>query len=141
MWQVISELTDTGVTIFLTTQQLDEADRLAGQIAIIDGGRVVAEGTADELKRRIADQRLELTLVDRAEFDQLLARLGRRPNQADPAQLLITVPTDGSAAQIRGLLDELDPTRSAIEKFAVHGATLDDVFLALTAAPQETADV
>jgi ABC-2 type transport system ATP-binding protein len=146
MWQVISELTRTGITVFLTTQYLDEADRLADQIAIIDHGRLVAEGTASELKQRIADQRLELTAVDRQCYDDLILRLGERATQTDPGRLLITLPTDGTAAQVRGLLDELDPGRRAIEKFAVHGATLDDVFLALTGHPtdqieKETADV
>jgi ABC-2 type transport system ATP-binding protein len=140
MWQVISDLTGTGVTVFLTTQYLEEADRLADRIAIVDGGRLVAEGTAGELKRRIADQRLDLTLADRAAFDEIVRHLGTRASRSDPARRTITLPTDGSAAQIRGLLDELDPGRTAIERFAVHGATLDDVFLALTGRPATTTD-
>jgi ABC-2 type transport system ATP-binding protein len=140
MWQVISELTRTGITVFLTTQYLDEADRLADQIAIIDNGRLVAQGTATELKQRIADQRLELTLADRGCYDELIRRLGDRAIQSDPARLAITLPTDGTAAQVRALLDELDPDRRAIDKFAVHGATLDDVFLALTGHPAGPAD-
>jgi ABC-2 type transport system ATP-binding protein len=132
MWEVISELAETGVTVFLTTQYLEEADRLADRIAIIDNGTLVAEGTATELKQRIADQRLELTLHDRAGYDDLNRVLGDRIAQADPGRLSITLATDGSAAQVRALLDELDPDRTAIERFAVHGASLDDVFLALT---------
>jgi ABC-2 type transport system ATP-binding protein len=135
MWQVISDLAGLGVTVFLTTQYLDEADRLADQIAIIDNGRIVAEGTAAELKQRFADQRLELTLTDPAGFDEISRRLGDRAVKTDPARLTVTVPTDGSAAQVRALLDEVDPARTAIERFAVHGATLDDVFLALTGHP------
>ena len=65
MWQVIEGLAASGVTVFLTTQYLEEADRLAGQIAVLDGGRLVAEGTAAELKRRIGTQRLDLTCVER----------------------------------------------------------------------------
>jgi ABC-2 type transport system ATP-binding protein len=100
----------------------------------------VAQGTATELKQRIADQRLELTLADRACYDELIRRVGERAIQTDPARLAITLPTDGTAAQVRALLDELDPDRRAIEKFAVHGATLDDVFLALTGHPAGPAD-
>jgi len=146
MWQVISELGESGVTVFLTTQYLEEADRLADRIAIIDGGRVVAEGTAGELKQRIAEERLDLTLTGPDGFDDVQRRLGDRVTGADRAQLEISTPTDGSATAIRALLDELDPGRTSIERFAVHGATLDDVFLALTGHPthdttKETADV
>jgi ABC-2 type transport system ATP-binding protein len=132
MWQVIAELGESGVTVFLTTQYLEEADRLADRIAIIDEGRVVAEGTAGELKKRIADQRLDLTLADLAAFDEIRHRLGDRITAADQLRLEISLPTDGSGAGVRALLDELDPHRTAIERFAVHSATLDEVFLALT---------
>jgi ABC-2 type transport system ATP-binding protein len=134
LWQLIGELAGAGVTVFLTTQYLEEADRLADRIAIIDEGRLVAEGTAAELKQRIAEQRLELSLADPAAFGEVSRRLGDRAVRADSARLTITVPTDGSAVQVRALLDEIDPDGGAIDRFAVHGATLDDVFLALTGA-------
>jgi ABC-2 type transport system ATP-binding protein len=132
MWQVITALAGSGVTVFLTTQYLEEADRLADRIAVIDGGRVVADGTATQLKERVAGQRLDLVLADAAAFQQVAGRLGGRAVGRDPTHLSIGVPTDGSAAQVRALLDELDPTRAAVARFAVHTATLDDVFLALT---------
>jgi ABC-2 type transport system ATP-binding protein len=135
MWQVIADLGESGVTVFLTTQYLEEADRLADRIAIIDGGRMVAEGTAGELKQRIAEQRLDLTLSSPDRFDDVERRLGPRVSRADRARLELSTPTDGRAAAVRALLDELDPDRTAIERFAVHGATLDDVFLALTGRP------
>ena len=138
MWQVIAELGQSGVTVFLTTQYLEEADRLADQIAIIDGGRIVAEGTAGELKRRIAEQRLDLTLTGPAAFDAVSRRLGDRATGSDRLRLELSLPTDGSGPQVRALLDELDPDRSAIERFAVHSASLDDVFLALTGHPTRT---
>lgn len=141
MWQVIGELGESGLTVFLTTQYLEEADRLADRIAIIDGGRVVAEGTAAELKQRIAEQRLDLTLTDPTAFDEVSRRLGDRASAADRVRLEISVPTAGTGRDIRILLDELDPDRSAIERFAVHGATLDDVFLALTGHPATPATV
>ncbi len=135
MWQLITELGESGVTVFLTTQYLEEADRLADQIAIIDGGQLVAEGTADELKQRIADQRLDLTLTDQTSFDAVRCRLGERATSADRSRLVISVPTDGSGRDVRALLDDLDPDSSAIERFAIQTATLDDVFLALTGHP------
>jgi ABC-2 type transport system ATP-binding protein len=146
MWQVITDLVGTGVTVFLTTQYLEEADRLADRIAVIDGGRVVAEGTSTELKTQIAEQRLDLTLADAAAYAEVAHSLGRRALQSDESQLSISVATDGSAAQVRALLDEVDPLRCAVATFAVHTATLDDVFLALTGhttdhIEQETAGV
>jgi ABC-2 type transport system ATP-binding protein len=130
MWEVVTGLASSGVTIFLTTQYLDEADRLADRIAVLNGGRLVAEGTAAELKQRVAEKRLDL----RASTDAAYAELSARPaaTHKDPATRTVGVPTDGSAANVRALLDELDPARRLVADFAVHGATLDDVFLALT---------
>ncbi len=132
MWEVITGLTGSGVTVFLTTQYLEEADRLADRIALVDGGRIVAEGTAAELKRRVADRRLDLVLTDTATYEEAARTLGDRAVHRDPAARVLGVPTDGSAAHIRGVLDSLDPRHRAIRTFAVHDATLDDVFLALT---------
>ena len=139
MWQVISELAGFGVTIFLTTQYLEEADLLAGRVAVLDGGRIVAEGTTAELKARIAGQRLDLTLAGPAEFTEAGRRLGDRANHRDPSALTLGVPTDGTAAAVRALLDEIDPERALIGAFAVRATSLDDVFLALT--QKETAHV
>jgi len=132
MWTVITELTRSGVTIFLTTQYLEEADRLADRIAVVDDGRVVAEGTPEQLKQKVSEHRLDLTLADHAAFDLAARRLGERALLADPSQLTLSVATDGTAGHVRAVLDELDPARRAIDRFAVHSATLDDVFLALT---------
>jgi ABC-2 type transport system ATP-binding protein len=131
-WQIVRELVADGVTIFLTTQYLEEADRPAGRIALVDGGRVVAEGTAAELKRRIADQRLDLVLTDTTTYDEAARLLGERVVHRDPAALTLGVVTGGSAAHVRALLDEVDPQRLTVRTFTVHTATLDDVFLALT---------
>jgi ABC-2 type transport system ATP-binding protein len=132
MWDVINGLVGSGVTIFLTTQYLEEADRLADRVAVIYGGRVVAEGTPAELKQKVAGTRLDLTFTDASAFEQVTRSLNGRTVRCDPSSLTITVATDGSAAQVRALLDEVDPERWAVDRFAVHSATLDDVFLALT---------
>jgi ABC-2 type transport system ATP-binding protein len=137
MWQEIGGLASSGVTILLTTQYLEEADRLADRIAVLDGGRVVADGTSQALKGQVAGQRLELVVADPAAFAEVARRLGGRVVQRDPARLLLGVASDGSAAQVRALLDQVDPTRRLVDRFAVHGATLDEVFLALTGRPAD----
>jgi ABC-2 type transport system ATP-binding protein len=141
MWQVIAGLAGSGVTVFLTTQYLEEADLLADRIAVLDGGRLVAEGTAAELKRRIGAQRLDLACLTETAWAEVTGRCGERAVHLDRATLTVGVPTDGTAAEIRTLLDAADPDRSLIASFAVRGATLDDVFLTLTGHPKETARV
>ena len=145
-WQLITELAATGVTVFLTTQYLEEADTLADRIAVLDGGAIVAEGSAAELKQQIADQRLDLELTDAAAFDELSELLGDRATHADGDLLRIGVATDGTAREVRALLDELDPQRSRVARFSLVQASLDDVFMALTdrhldTTEKETADV
>jgi ABC-2 type transport system ATP-binding protein len=148
MWRVIADLAASGVTIFLTTQYLEEADRLADRIAVLDAGHLVAEGTAAELKQRFAARRLDLTCPDIAALTQLSQHLSRhaggcgsRVVHTDPATLTVGVATDGSAAQVRALLDAADPDRALVAGFAVHDVTLDDVFLSLTGHATETAHV
>ncbi len=142
MWQVLGGLVDTGVTVFLTTQYLEEADLLADRVAVLDGGRVVAEGTPAELKSRVGGERLDLTAASPAAFSGLVEALGSRAVHVEPERLLVGVPTDGSAAHVRALLDELDPTRARLAAFDLHRATLDEVFLTLTghAATTDAAD-
>jgi ABC-2 type transport system ATP-binding protein len=132
MWEIVTGLAGDGVTIFLTTQYLEEADKLADRIAVLKGGRLIAEGSATELKERVAGKRLDLRLASAEAFATLSGSLHPQPVHVDPAALTIGVATDGSAAHVRALLDQLDPGRTLVQDFAVHGATLDDVFLALT---------
>jgi ABC-2 type transport system ATP-binding protein len=132
MWTIVEKLAATGTTVLMTTQQLDEADRLADRIVLIDHGRVVAEGTPADLKQRVASRRLEVVLADPLSFDAATQRLGGRVIQPDRSALTFAVATGGGAAEIRGLLDEIDPQRSRISRFAEHRTSLDDVFAALT---------
>ena len=123
MWQIIGAWSTTGVTVFLTTQYLEEADQLADRIAVIDGGLVVAEGTPAELKKRVAEQRLDLTLSRRRRVrrDRRPARRPGRPH-ATRTRSTLGVATDGSAAHIRALLDEVDPDRRAVSHLrGAHG--------------------
>jgi ABC-2 type transport system ATP-binding protein len=132
MWSVIGELAGGGVTIFLTTQYLEEADRLADRVAVLDRGVIVAEGTPAALKQRVGGQRLDLTVVDREAYTRVAGILDGRAVRTDPVGLTIGVATDGHARGVRNLLDEVDPLRSDVRAFAIRGVTLDDVFLALT---------
>jgi len=127
----IAGLAAGGTTIFLTTQYLEEADRLADRIAVLAEGRLAAEGTASQLKQRVAGQRLDLHAAGPAAYAELARRAGGH-GKADRATLTVAVPTDGGAAHVRSVLDRLDPARDLVSDFAVHGATLDDVFLAIT---------
>jgi ABC-2 type transport system ATP-binding protein len=130
MWQVIRELVADGVTIFLTTQYLDEADQLAGYVAMLDHGRIVAEGTPAELKRRIPGGHIQLQF---AEPDALHAAAAMIPDATpDDDQLTLQIPGDGSVASLRRLLDELGDTSSDVEHLSIHSPDLDDVFFAVT---------
>ena len=140
MWQVIGDRVRTGVSVLLTTQYLEEADQLADRIAVISGGVVVAQGSPSELKNEIADQRLDLTMSDASSFDDVSRLLGDRMISSDPGRRTVNVATDGTAVAVRGLLDEVDPRSTRVSTFAVHVATLDDVFLALTGRPAEQSE-
>jgi ABC-2 type transport system ATP-binding protein len=133
MWQIIGELAADGVTIFLTTQNLDEADQLADRIAVLDHGRIVADGTPAELKRRIPGGHIELHFADPHALRQAAGLLGTA--QPDPEQLALQVPGDGTAAALRRLLGQLDSARIEVEHLSIHTPDLDDVFFAVTGHP------
>ncbi|WP_414939983.1 ATP-binding cassette domain-containing protein [Amycolatopsis sp. cmx-11-51] len=130
MWSIIRELVADGVTIFLTTQYLEEADQLADRIAVLDQGRLVAQGTADELKRQMPGTHVRLRFTTVAELDTA-ARIFPGSTRDDEA-LALRVPSDGGTKSLRALLDRLDEYTIAADEFSVHTPDLDDVFLALT---------
>ncbi len=130
MWQIIRELVTDGVTIFLTTQYLEEADQLADRVAVLDHGRIVAEGTPAELKRRIHGGHIQLQF---AEPDALHAAAAMIPSAVpDDDQLILQIPGDGSVASLRRVLGELDDARIDVEHLSIHSPDLDDVFFAVT---------
>ena len=130
-WATVRELAGQGVTVFLTTQYLEEADQLADRIVLLDHGEVVAEGAPAELKSRLPGERVELRIGTPALVRRASALLGA-PALADPDRGALTVTTGGSAAEVRGLLNRLDGAGIAVDRVAVHRPTLDDVFLTLT---------
>jgi ABC-2 type transport system ATP-binding protein len=137
MWQIVRDLAATGVTIFLTTQQLEEADELADRIALLDHGRIVAEGTADELKRRIPGGHIELRFAEQRELEsasRLLAATSRNEEA-----LTLQVPGDGNVPALRALLNQLDGAAIEVEGLSIHTPDLDDVFFALTGQPDDFA--
>ena len=134
MWEIIRELVARGVTIFLTTQYLEEADELAGRIGVLDHGRMVAEGTAAELKRQIPGGRIDLQFSDAAALDSAARLLGE--GSRDEAGLVLQVSYDGRARSLKELLDRLETLAIPEPALSVHTPDLDDVFFALTGQPR-----
>ncbi|MFC9971589.1 ATP-binding cassette domain-containing protein [Spirillospora sp. NPDC127200] len=133
MWSVVRELVAGGVTIFLTTQYLEEADELADRIAVLDGGRLIAEGTAEELKRLIPGGHVSLRFTEEGPLKAALDVLGQGfLDGSDDARLTLQVPSDGSVASLRDLLARLDAAGIEPAGLGVHTPDLDDVFLTLT---------
>ena len=136
MWQIISELAADGVTIFLTTQYLDEADQLADRVAVLDHGHIVTEGTPDELKRRIPGGHVQLRFAGPHELSAAAALLPAAT--PDPDQLSLQVFGDGSVTELRGLLNQLAEAGIGAERLSIHTPDLDDVFFAVTGHPAGT---
>src|SRR5437764_2666808 len=130
MWQIIRDLVASGVTILLTTQYLEEADQLADRIAVLDRGKLVAEGTPDELKRRIPGGHIRLLFAD-AHGLEVAARILGEVSRDDDA-LSLQVPSDGNVRSIKALLDRLDDEALVVNDLSIHTPDLDDVFFALT---------
>jgi len=137
MWDNIRRLVADGVTIFLTTQYLDEADQLADRIAVLDHGRIVAEGTSDELKRRIPGGHVRLQVATPSAVQAVAELLEGAVRNDDDLQ--VEVPTDGTVASLRHLLGLLDDAGIEVDDLSIHTPNLDDVFFAVTGHPSEEA--
>jgi ABC-2 type transport system ATP-binding protein len=130
MWQIVGELVAGGVTIFLTTQYLEEADQLAQQVAVLDAGRIVASGTPAELKRRLPGGHIQLQFRSPASLD--VARRLLPAATPDPDQLTLQIPGDGTPQALRAVLNELHDAHVDVADLAIHTPDLDDVFFAVT---------
>jgi ABC-2 type transport system ATP-binding protein len=133
MWEIVRGLVGDGTTVFLTTQYLEEADQLADRVAILDGGRLVAQGAPAELKARIPGGHIRVAFPDRGAY-QTAAGVLDAP-AGDEGSLALQVATDGNVATVRRVLRELDEGGVEVESLSIHTPDLDDVFLALTGRP------
>ena len=132
MWRIINDLKQQGTTILLTTQYLEEADQLADQIAVIDGGTVIAEGTASELKSKVGKDRLEMTFADDAAVKAARAALRAESLETNASDHTLVTVIDDTNADVKRILDRLDAAGIKLLSLNVHKPTLDDVFLSLT---------
>ncbi|MEV0958774.1 ATP-binding cassette domain-containing protein [Streptomyces sp. NPDC049951] len=130
MWGIIRELVTGGVTVFLTTQYLEEADQLADRIAVLNNGRIAAEGTADELKRLVPGGHVRLRFTDPTAYRSAASAL--HDATTDDEALALQILSDGSQRDLRTILDRLDTAGIEADELTVHTPDLDDVFFALT---------
>jgi ABC-2 type transport system ATP-binding protein len=132
MWDVIKKLMEKDVTILLTTQYLEEADQLANKIAVIDGGKVIAEGTSDELKKNVGAERLELVVEDESKLAMMEQIFPGRNIQLLSKQKTVSIAVEQGVSEIRDILSKLENNSIAVETLSLHKPTLDDVFIQLT---------
>lgn len=132
MWETIKLLANHGVTILLTTQYMDEADHLADNIVVIDGGKVIAEGDSDTLKAKIGSDRLELTVSEKSSFKKAQDVVDGEVLSSDPESRVISIASHNGVATVRTVLQQLESAKIEIENISLHRPTLDDVFLSLT---------
>jgi ABC-2 type transport system ATP-binding protein len=130
VWEIVRDLVDRGVTIFLTTHYLEEADQLADRVAVLDRGRVIAEGSPEELKRLIPGGAIHLDFADETQLSAAARVVGE--SARDDEALALTVPSDGSADHLRELLDRLEDASVEVARLSVRTPDLDEVFLTLT---------
>jgi ABC-2 type transport system ATP-binding protein len=143
MWDMIKKLADAGTTILLTTQYMEEADQLADNIVVIDDGKVIAEGTADQLKAQVGSDRLELTIAKKSNFKKAQEVVDGQGLKADPENRTISITSKSGVGELRTVLQRLEEAKIEVENVSLHRPTLDDVFLTLTGrstAEKEEAD-
>jgi ABC-2 type transport system ATP-binding protein len=141
LWEVLDRLVEEGATILLTTQYLDEADRLADDIVVFDHGRVIARGDARSLKRQVGGDQLHVVVADAADLETVAAIVGRVAGVAptiDAGARSVTAPAEGGVAAIAALANALAETGVAVEDLGLRQPTLDDAFLTLTGAPPDS---
>ncbi|MET0932678.1 MAG: ATP-binding cassette domain-containing protein [Mycetocola sp.] len=139
MWDIVRDLVAEGTTVLLTTQHLDEADELAHRIAVLDNGRIVADGTPDELKRLVPGGHIQLRFADAGTLEAASRLLDE--SDRDDAGLALSVPSDGGVGTLRNVLDRLDAANLGVDDLSIHTPDLDDVFFALTGKTEQSGRV
>jgi len=137
MWDIIEQLVSTGTTILLTTQDMDEADHLADRIVVINGGKIIAEGTSDELKQRVGSERLEITVAKESNFEKAKKVVEEDSLHSDSKMRTLSLVTKGGMHQLKQVLSRLDEAGIEVENVSFRSPTLDDVFLILTGHTSE----
>jgi ABC-2 type transport system ATP-binding protein len=137
MWDIIEQLVSTGTTILLTTQDMDEADHLADRIVVINGGKIIAEGTSDELKQRVGSERLEITVAKESNFEKAKKVVEEDSLHSDSKMRTLSLVTKGGMHQLKQVLSRLDEAGIEVENVSFRSPTLDDVFLTLTGHTSE----
>lgn len=137
VWDIVEQLKKAGTTILLTTQYLEEADKLADRIAVIDHGKVIAEGTADELKNKVGKERLEVVVAGQSDFAKAVSVIGGESTKTNAEVRTISISIGGSVTEVKRVLDQLAEANIEIESLNLHKPSLDDVFLRLTGKQAE----
>lgn len=132
MWGIIQNLAQTGTTILLTTQYMEEADQLADKITVIDEGKVIAEGTSDQLKQKVGKERLEITITKESDFNKARTIIGTREISSDKKQRTLIISMHQGVSQVKEILTKMEDADILVEALSLHKPTLDDVFLTLT---------
>ena len=132
MWRIIEQLKQDGTTILLTTQYLEEADQLADQIAVVDGGKIIAKGTSRELKSKVGNDRLVVSLANKTNFDSAVKLFVKEIATSDAKNHQITIAVKDNNKDVRIFLEKLEKAKIKISSIDIHKPTLDDVFLSLT---------
>jgi ABC-2 type transport system ATP-binding protein len=141
MWDTIKQLAESGTTILLTTQDMDEADHLASRILVLNGGKIIAEGTSDKLKQMVGPERLEITFINASYFEKAKEVIQVEKFHADNKMYTISFVTTGGVHQLRQVLSQLDEANIEVENVSFHSPTLDDVFLILTGHSTEHSNI
>lgn len=132
MWDIIKHLVSSGTTVLLTTQDMDEADRLANKIIVMNGGKIIAEGTSEELKLLVGSERLEITVANEDDFERATMVIREENLRTEKASKKLSFATKGGVHQLKQVLSQLDEANIEVENISFHSPTLDDVFLTLT---------
>ena len=140
MWDIIRHLVSGGTTVLLTTQDMDEADHLANKIIVMNGGKIIAEGTSEELNLLVGSERLEITVVDEKDFERATMVIQEENLRIEKASKKLSFATKGGVHQLKQVLSQLDEANIEVENISFHSPTLDDVFLTLTGHLTTTED-